>query len=194
MPSIPARLEAIEKATSDYGFGMASNRETGSLLKMLCASKLGGRFLELGTGTGLSACWMLDGMDHESTLLSIDNDPSVVAIAKRHLADPRVEFVVNDGLQAIEALSPGTFDLIFADAMPGKYERFDLTIRLLRPGAICVLDDMLPQPNWAEGHQSKVDNLMESIKTNRSLSYTFLSWSTGICLCTKCPDSVVDSR
>ena len=185
MPAIPVKLESIEMATRECEFDMPSDRETGSLLRMLCAANPKGRFLEIGTGTGLSACWMLDGMDDQSTLLSIDNDESVVGIARCHLSDSRISFVVKDGLDAIIDLSPGTFDLIFADAMPGKYECFDQTVRLLRPGGLCVLDDMLPQDNWPEGHQSRVDDLIESIKGNESLSYTFMNWSTGICLCTK---------
>ena len=101
MPAIPVKLESIEMATRACEFDMPSDRETGSLLRMLCAENPKGRFLEIGTGTGLSACWMLDGMDDQSTLLSTDSDEKVIGIARRHLSDSRVSFVVKDGLEAI---------------------------------------------------------------------------------------------
>jgi predicted O-methyltransferase YrrM len=164
---------------------MPSDRETGCLLRALCASKPGGNFLEIGTGTGLSACWMLDGMDEESRLLSIDNDPQVVAVAQKHLGDPRLTLQVGEGLTLIQSLEPSSYDLIFADAMPGKYERFDLTVQLLRIGGLCVLDDMLPQSNWPDSHPARVDELVASIARNHALQAVSLDWSTGIIICTK---------
>ena len=41
-----------------------------------------------------------------------------------------------------------TFDLIFADAMPGKYEHIDLAWKALSNGGFHVIDDMLPQDNF----------------------------------------------
>ena len=73
--TFPAAYAEIERATQQAGFTMASDPLTGSLLRTLAASKPGGRLLELGTGTGLSTAWILDGMDTAATLTSVDNDP-----------------------------------------------------------------------------------------------------------------------
>ena len=64
----PATLDLIINDTQKMGFDMASEPKTGSLLRALAASKPNGKFLELGTGTGLSAAWILSGMDKKSTL------------------------------------------------------------------------------------------------------------------------------
>lgn len=94
----PTALEAILRETADVGFSMPSEPQTGSFLRTLAASKPAGRFLELGTGTGVATAWLLAGMDHASRLETVDNDPAVVAIARRHLgADPRVTFLLDDG-------------------------------------------------------------------------------------------------
>jgi spermidine synthase len=59
-------------------------------------------------------------MDEESTLESVDNDVSVVAIARRHLgSDPRVTFSVQDG-SAFLKVREGKYDLIFADYLAGQ--------------------------------------------------------------------------
>lgn len=58
----PAALAAILADSATLGFAMSCQPRTGALLATLAASKPGGRILELGTGTGAGAAWLLDGM------------------------------------------------------------------------------------------------------------------------------------
>ena len=51
----PPALAAIQAETVALGFNMASEPQTGALLRALAASKPAGTLLELGTGTGLVA-------------------------------------------------------------------------------------------------------------------------------------------
>ena len=89
----PEVLDALRQDTEKLGFTMASEPKTGALLAVLAASKPGGRFLELGTGTGLGTAWLLFGMDADSRLDTVDTDANVMEVAKRHLgADSRVTF------------------------------------------------------------------------------------------------------
>ncbi len=78
MPQPPAVLADIERATRAIGFDMASDAKFGSLLRSLAASKPKSALLELGTGTGMATAWLLDGMDPDSTLLTLDLDPTVL--------------------------------------------------------------------------------------------------------------------
>src|SRR5688500_7380146 len=82
---IPKHYDNIIEATKASGFSMASDILTCSLLRTLACSKVAGKFLELGTGTGLATSWILDGMDAESSLVSIDNDDRFLEIANRFL-------------------------------------------------------------------------------------------------------------
>ena len=65
---VPAVLDAIRRDTQRIGFTMASELQTGALLRTLAASKHGGQFLELGTGTGVGTAWLHAGMDADSRL------------------------------------------------------------------------------------------------------------------------------
>ena len=78
---------------------MNSDVLTGTLLRSLAASKPGGRILELGTGCGLSACWLLDGMTADGSLVSVDTDASFQAIARGDElgTDLRLTLVLRDG-------------------------------------------------------------------------------------------------
>jgi predicted O-methyltransferase YrrM len=181
----PAQHARILARSRDAQFTMNSDVLTGSLLRSLAASKPRGALLELGTGCGLGSCWLLDGMDPDSRLTSIDNDPAVQAIAREELgADPRLTFVLEDGGTFLERCD-SRFDLIYADAWPGKYSHLERALGLLHPGGIYVIDDMLPQPNWPADHPPKVAALLDTLDQLRGFEIAKLAWSTGVVICTK---------
>src|SRR5579872_6259731 len=106
----PECLERIIQRTAEIGFGMASEIRTGAMLRALAASKPGGRLLELGTGTGLATAWLLDGMDRDARLVSVDVDPEVQAVARQYLgSDPRVEIVTADAAEFLRRQDVETF-------------------------------------------------------------------------------------
>ena len=184
--SVPAKLERIKAKCQELGFDMASDQKAGALLRILAASKPGGRFLELGTGIGSSLCWMLEGMDPRSEIISVDNDQGLIDAVRSILGgDPRLELVCQDGQGWIESYSGELFDLIFADTWPGKYFYLEQTLDLLKPGGFYIIDDMLPQPNWPAGHDKKATELIELLDRHNRLVTARLDWSTGVMVCTK---------
>ena len=182
----PKTLPAIWTDTRASGFTMASEPLTCSLLRTLAASKPSARFLELGSGTGLSTAWLLDGMNSGSHLTTVDNDEALLSILKRHLgADPRLSVVCADGDEFLQSLRGQHFDFIFADTWSGKYRLLEEALDLLAPSGLYVIDDMLPQPNWPEGHAEKVTNLVATLGQRKDFRVTKLSWASGVVLATK---------
>lgn len=182
----PKAYVAINEATIDSEFSMASDVLTCALLKTLAGSKPGGDFLELGTGTGLSTSWILDGMDASSSLISIDNDERFLAIARDFLGrDQRLKLECTDGGEWLEKNSSKKFDFIFADTWHGKYLMLDEAIQMLKPGAFYIIDDMLPQSNWPEGHADKATKLVEALEKREDLLITKQCWATGLLIATK---------
>jgi predicted O-methyltransferase YrrM len=177
----PATWREIDARSRALGFDMPSEAGTGAVLRLLAAAKPEGRLLELGTGTGLATAWLLDGIGQGASLVSVDTDPDVQAVARAVLGgDPRVAFVIQDGLDYVRAQPPASFDLIFADAWPGKYQGLDDALALLRPGGLYVVDDMSPQPNWPQGHQPSVDELTARLKSHPDLAAVTLDWASGL--------------
>jgi len=182
----PAGFKKIENATKELDFDQLSDPLLGSLLSTLAASKPKGKFLELGTGSGLSTSFLLHGMDRESSLISIDNDSTLVSIAEKYLGmDERIELVVGNGEDLIEEIKDESIDFIFADTWPGKYNHLEETLSLLKIGGIYLIDDMLPQDNWPDGHNIKANNLVDYLEQREDLIITKMCWSTGIIVCTK---------
>ena len=183
---LPKAYSAIQEATHASGFTMASDILTCSMLRTLARSKSPGKFLELGTGTGLATAWILDGITQDSTLVSLDNDATLIGIAKKFLtSDWRLSLIYQDGGQWIEQNKLQRFDFIFADTWPGKYFHLDDAISLLNHGGLYIIDDMLPQPNWPEGHEQKVESLTEQLEKRNDLQLTKLNWATGIIIAAK---------
>ena len=182
----PPAYDHILEATAIAGFTMASDVLTCSLLRTLAASKPSSKFLELGTGTGLAASWILDGMDMNSLLVSIDNEEKFLKIAKEYLGnDRRLEFICMDGAEWFEQNNQQKFDFIFADTWHGKYLLLEEALGMLNKGGIYIIDDMLPQPNWPQGHAEKVATLVQYLDTRKDLALTRQLWATGIIIAAK---------
>jgi len=178
---IPPALDGIRHDTERIGFTLASEPKTGSLLRALAASKPRGEFLEIGTGTGVGTAWLLAGMDANSRLTSVDHDPKVLEIARRHLGhDSRVTFRLVDGAAFLEQSVQQHFDLIYADAWPGKFTHVDLALSLLKVGGIYFIDDLLPQASWPEGHAPKVPALIAELEKRPGFFATKLAWASGL--------------
>jgi predicted O-methyltransferase YrrM len=182
----PSKYGDIVAATAATGFTMGSDLKTCSLLRTLATSRRSARLLELGTGTGLATAWILDGMDKNSTLVSLDNDEVCLGIARDRLGnDARLELVASDGEEWIRKNSGEQFDFIFADTWHGKYLLLDEVLAMLKPGAFYVIDDMVPQPNWPEGHHAKVEKLLTYLDSRPDLFLTRQLWATGLVVAVK---------
>ena len=179
----PPALPAILDRTTALAFPMPSEPRTGAMLRMLAATKPAGQLLELGTGTGLSTAWLLAGMDPNATLITVDIDPAVQAVARDILGvDPRLDIVTEDAASFLRRQAAASFDLIFADAMVGKYELLDAALALLRPGGIYIVDDMLPQANWPRGHAPRVPRLLADLACRPEFRFVSLAWSSGLAM------------
>lgn len=189
---IPQGYSSIKDKSEEIGFSMPSDLFVGTLLKTLATSKPGGKFLELGTGTGLSLSWITAGMDENSSVISVDNDPDLLKIAAEAFGeDQRVSIVCEDGEHWLNQYQGEPFDLIFADAWPGKYSVIEKTLDLLATGGFYIIDDMLPQSNWPDGHHEKVSKLVALLEERSDLHLTKMHWSTGLIIATKSHNTII---
>jgi predicted O-methyltransferase YrrM len=185
--SEPEVISAIWADTKACGFEMASDSLSCSLLRTLSASKPGGRFLELGSGSGLSTAWILDGMDANSRLTTVDNDAALLAILKKYLGDDqRLEVVCTEGEVWIGTQKhQPVYDFIFADTWPGKYRLLEEVLEMIKPGGFYVIDDMDYRPDWPDGHAEKATNLISKLEQRNDFHLTKMSWASGLIIAVK---------
>ncbi len=176
-------ITSIDQKTKELGFDMASRPETGALLRVLAASKPNSKILEIGTGTGYGTAWLLEGMDENSKLISIESNHDVQKVAKEIFKhDARLELITENGSDYLKNQMPHSFDIIFADAFPGKYELLEETLNLLKPGGLYIVDDMLPQPDWPADHFPLAKSVLENLKKLKNVTTVGLHWSSGLIL------------
>ena len=99
--------------------------------------------------------------------------------------DSRLELITEDGSVWIKEYDGAQFDLIFADAWPGKYSDLEKTLELVKPGGFYIIDDMLPQTNWPIGHELKAEALLDELKGQANFRMNFMNWITGIVILTR---------
>lgn len=189
--ALPSLVERVLEESKRTGIRFGSDMRVGALLRVLAASKPGGDLLELGTGTGLGTAWLLAGMTAGATLVSIDDD-EVAGVATRALGgDPRLTLLHMDAgaflsLRALSATSR-TFDLIFADAPPGKLSLVDLAIDALKPGGLYVVDDMIEDPSepFDDVRKASLADLERTLTTHPHITWVGLPWATGVWIAAK---------
>ncbi|MFC3831722.1 MULTISPECIES: NUDIX domain-containing protein [Deinococcus] len=144
---IPAHLDVpslVWLAQSDaarLGFDRSCSLETGRLLRTLAAMRPGGRLLELGSGAGVGAAWLLSGMDAAARLLTVEADPLWAETVWALLAtDPRAEVLHGDWTGSLDR---APFDLIFADCAAAKVD-VERLADALRVGGTLVMDNFSP--------------------------------------------------
>ncbi|MGW1774790.1 O-methyltransferase [Streptomyces sp. NPDC002104] len=178
---LPSALPALRARAAGAGFSLSCEDRTGSLLAGLAAGRPGGRILELGTGAGAGAAWLLSGMDRASRLTTVELDPAVQAIARDELGtDPRVTFVSGDGGTWLEGFGGPPFDLVFADTWPGKFTHLDRALALVAPGGTYLIDDLLPQPGWPQDHADSVVRLLAELEARKDFRCVRLAWASGL--------------
>jgi predicted O-methyltransferase YrrM len=182
----PNRLEPIMAETRKIGFQGWCWPPVGALLRVMASLKPGGRLLEIGTGTGVGTCWLLDGMDPTARLVTIDINPKVQAVAGAHLAtDPRLTMLCEDAGEVIRREPQNSFDLIFADGGAGKHVLLDETLALLCPGGIYICDDTKPHPMWPPEHAMKIPPLMAALAARQDFRRVYIDWSSGVVVMVK---------
>ncbi|MET9607090.1 class I SAM-dependent methyltransferase [Streptomyces sp. NPDC006512] len=177
----PAALDGILADAAAQGFAMSCEDRTGSLLGTLAASQPGGQIVELGTGVGAGAAWLLHGMDSTARLTTVEMDPHSQAVAVRHLGeDPRVTFHNMNADRWLDGYDGPLLDLVYVDCRPGKFRRMGDLLTLMRPGGIYLVDDLMPQATWPADHQPRVDKFLEQLPGIPNFTSTALRWASGL--------------
>jgi predicted O-methyltransferase YrrM len=140
---LAARQRAVALGTTPIGSA------GGAALCFLAATIAARAVVEVGTGTGVSGLWLLRGMAADGVLTSIDVDPENQRAARSAFlaagyGPSRLRLINGMGLEVLPRLTDAAYDLVFVDALPVEYPRhLDEAVRLLRPGGLVVLDDVL---------------------------------------------------
>lgn len=122
---------------------------TGALLRVLAAAMGARSVIEIGTGAGTSGLWLLQGMPEDGVLTTIELEPEHSRQAKElfdeaGVAHQRTRVITGRALEVLPRLTDGAYDLVLIDADKAAYPAYvEHAVRLLRPGGVMALDNML---------------------------------------------------
>jgi len=145
-------LASALAASRDAGLPeIAVSAPQGRMLQLLAAQSGARRILEIGTLGGYSGICLARALPAEGRLVTLELDPRHAEVARRNFAmagvAARAEVRVGPALETLAALERdkvAPFDLTFIDAdKVSSAEYVDFAIRLSRPGAWIVLDNVV---------------------------------------------------
>jgi predicted O-methyltransferase YrrM len=136
-----ARARGHEIGVTDTSQG------TGAYLRQLAHQLKAQSVVEIGTGSGVGALWILEGMLASGTLTSIDDEMEHTSIAKIALAEAdisqsRYRLITNSVMDVMTKLTDRAYDLVVFRHNP---EDLSFAIaeahRILRSGGVFVVDN-----------------------------------------------------
>ncbi len=122
----------------------AVSAATGAQLAVIAASTRAESIIEIGTGLGVSALWLMSGAPAAS-FTSIDEEADYQQVAKSAMTEAgvapnRVRLITGTASTVLPRMNDGSYDLVFVDADPvSVIEYVEHGIRLARSGGVVLV-------------------------------------------------------
>lgn len=154
--------------------------------------------VEIGTGAGVSATYLLRGMVAGGVVTTIDVEPEHHKAARRTLAaagfaPERARMITGRALDVLPRLTDGGYDLVLIDARKSEYPQYlEQGLRLLRDGGVLAIDNSLwhgrvPDPAQRDEETTAVRETLKAVRDNESLEPMLLPSGDGILIAVKHP-------
>jgi predicted O-methyltransferase YrrM len=140
---VTARLEEAD---------MQISPEQGQFMALLVRMLGARRALEVGVFTGYSALCVALALPEDGTLVACDVSEEWTSIGRKYWRkagiEHRIDLRIGPALETLQRLvdsdGAGTFDFAFIDADKLSYPHYyELCLRLLRPGGVVAIDNVL---------------------------------------------------
>jgi predicted O-methyltransferase YrrM len=123
----------------------------GKLLYLLARLQRAISILEIGTLAGYSTIWLARALPPHGRIVTLESETRHAEVARANLARAgvldRVDVRVGPALETLAVLveeTRGPFDLVFIDAdKPRTAEYIEASLRLSRPGALLIVDNVV---------------------------------------------------
>jgi Predicted O-methyltransferase len=147
-PGPDPALERLRNVGIELGASPVSHA-TGALLRVLAATKDARAVIEIGTGVGVSGLFLLQGMNPNGVLTTIDSEPEFHRAARTTfrgagVASHRTRFITDRALDVLPRMAKAAYDMFVVDAPARDMPRYlDHAARMLRKSGLLVIINAL---------------------------------------------------
>ena len=147
----PAQIRCREETAKMPNAMMQIAPEQGAFLQVLVKLTSAKKYVEIGTFTGYSALSVALAMPADGKLVALDVSKEFTDKARGYWKEAGVENKIDlrlgSGIEALDKMianGEGPLDLAFIDADKPNYDGYyERVLKLLRPGGLVALDNML---------------------------------------------------
>ena len=179
--------------------GMQIGADQAAFLALLVRSTGAKRCLEIGTFTGYSALAIAAALPADGRLVCCDISEEWTAIARRHWSSAgvsgRIDLRIGPALDTLKNLlargEAGRYDFAFIDADKTGYDGYyEACLKLLRPGGLIALDNMLwsgrvCDPDHHDADTDAIRALNAKIRADGRVDAALLTIGDGVMLARK---------
>lgn len=169
---------------------------TGAALRVLAAACGARNVAEVGTGTGVSALWLLGGMAPDGVLTTIDVEAEHQRAAREAFAaaaikPTRTRPIAGRALDVLPRLADGAYDLVLVDGDPAEASDYvEQAVRMLRPGGLLVVPgtlwhDRVADPARRDEATVAMRELGKSVRADERLVSALLPSGDGLLVAVK---------
>lgn len=173
-----APMLAAREASEQLGIAPVAP-SAGAQLAVVAAAGPARTIIELGTGAGLSALWLLRGAP-EAQLTTIDADLDHQQVARGILlgagyAPKQLRFIPGRASDVLPRMNEESYDLVLVDADPDEAAlNVEAALRLVRRGGIVLAAHVLqggrvPQPSRRDARTAQFRNLLKAMRERDDL-------------------------
>ncbi|HEX7589601.1 MAG TPA: O-methyltransferase [Demequinaceae bacterium] len=146
---------------------------------------------EIGTGTGVSAVYLLRGMHADGILTSIDVEPESQKAARQTIAaagfpPERVRMISGAALDVLPRLTDGGYDFVLIDAIKSEYPAYlEHALRIVRTGGVIAIDNALwhskvADPAQRDHNTTAVRETLKAVRASEELTPVLLPSGDGL--------------
>lgn len=158
----------------------------------MLAAAVGARaVVEVGTGTGVSGLYLLEGMPRDGVLTTIDVEAEHQRAAREAFAEAgvrpnRTRVITGRALDVLPRLTDGAYDLVLLDADKRDFDAYlEQAFRLLRPGGVLAVDnalwhDKVADPAQRDETTTAIRELGKRVRDHDGLLPALLPCSDGL--------------
>jgi predicted O-methyltransferase YrrM len=153
-----ARLNGQEVGAVD------STVAVGNFLKFIAQFSNAKSVVEIGTGSGVGALWLLQGMPVDGVLTTIDSEREHSKITRSifeeaDIAVTKYRVITGKLIEVVGKLADNAYELVVIRAAVDLFEIVQESYRLLKPGGLLLIDHVLSGGKVADPTQRDPESI-----------------------------------